>query len=112
MPRWSTDSVAPLKSVQVVDWAASHPEVRQSPIEAPLMIVGMPRTGTTALSHLLAADPANRSLLAWEPALWACVRHEGVEPTNDPTDEQGRRLRTEEGTESQFGQDPDGESAD
>ncbi len=26
----------------------------------------MPRTGTTALSHLLAADPDNRSLLAWE----------------------------------------------
>ena len=27
---------------------------------------GMPRSGTTALSHLLAADPDNRSLLAWE----------------------------------------------
>ena len=26
----------------------------------------MPRSGTTALSHLLAADPDNRSLLGWE----------------------------------------------
>ena len=35
-------------------------------MEAPLVLVGMPRSGTTALSHLLAADPDNRSLLAWE----------------------------------------------
>ena len=33
---------------------------------APLILVGMPRSGTTALSHLLAADPDNRSLLGWE----------------------------------------------
>ena len=40
----------------------------QERIEKPIFIVGMSRSGTTALSHLLARDPANRSLLGWEAA--------------------------------------------
>ena len=39
------------------------PGSRPRTVEAPLILVGMPRSGTTALSHLLAADPDNRSLL-------------------------------------------------
>ncbi len=50
----------------VQDWIANHPAVEQERIERPLFIVGMSRSGTTALSHLLARDPANRSLLGWE----------------------------------------------
>jgi hypothetical protein len=50
----------------VEDWRARHPQVDQERIEAPIFIVGMSRSGTTALSHLLACDPANRSLLGWE----------------------------------------------
>ena len=38
----------------------------RSRVEQPIFIVGLSRTGTTALSHLLACDPANRSLLGWE----------------------------------------------
>jgi hypothetical protein len=52
--------------LRVVDWVKGHPEVTAQPVATPLFIVGQPRTGTTALSHLLAADPGNRSLLAWE----------------------------------------------
>lgn len=52
----------------VEDWIAHHPAVDQERIEAPIFIVGMSRSGTTALSHLLARDPANRSLLGWEAA--------------------------------------------
>jgi hypothetical protein len=50
----------------VTDWCNQHPEVARETIETPLFIIGLPRTGTTALSHLLAADHTNRSLLAWE----------------------------------------------
>jgi hypothetical protein len=50
----------------VEDWRARHPQVDRERIEAPIFIVGMSRSGTTALSHLLARDPANRSLLGWE----------------------------------------------
>ena len=52
--------------LRVHDWHRTHPELAATQVEAPLILVGMPRSGTTALSHLLAADPDNRSLLAWE----------------------------------------------
>jgi Sulfotransferase family len=54
--------------LRVEDWCAHHPDVDQERVEAPIFIVGMSRSGTTALSHLLARDPANRSLLGWEAA--------------------------------------------
>ena len=47
-------------------WHAQDPDLARTPVEAPIFIVGLSRTGTTALSHLLARDPANRSLLMWE----------------------------------------------
>ena len=52
--------------LRVHEWHRTHPDLAEAPIVAPLVLVGMPRSGTTALSHLLAADPDNRSLLAWE----------------------------------------------
>jgi hypothetical protein len=54
--------------LRVEQWWKQHPELADERIEAPLFIVGMSRSGTTALSHLLARDPANRSLLGWEAA--------------------------------------------
>jgi hypothetical protein len=38
----------------------------QRPIKRPVFVFGIPRTGTTLLSNLLAADPARRSPLTWE----------------------------------------------
>ena len=52
--------------LRVVDWHRAHPELRDAAVPAPIIITGLPRTGTTALSHLLACDPANRSLIGWE----------------------------------------------
>jgi sulfotransferase family protein len=52
--------------LRVVDWASRHPEVARQPIDAPLIVVGMFRAGTTFLSNLLDQDPHNRSLLRWE----------------------------------------------
>lgn len=52
--------------LRVTDWCRTHPAVERLPVEQPLFIIGLPRTGTTALSHLLAVDHNNRSLLAWE----------------------------------------------
>jgi hypothetical protein len=50
----------------VTDWNACHPEALNETIRAPWVIAGLPRTGTTLLSHLLELDPRNRSLLGWE----------------------------------------------
>jgi Sulfotransferase family len=52
--------------LQVHDYVQSHPEVHEQTIERPLVVLGMPRTGTTVISYLLAEDPARRSLLHWE----------------------------------------------
>ncbi|HXJ36373.1 MAG TPA: sulfotransferase [Candidatus Eisenbacteria bacterium] len=43
-----------------------HPEIDAVPLRAPIFIVGLPRTGTTHLHNLMAADPALRSLPYWE----------------------------------------------
>jgi hypothetical protein len=44
----------------------ADPGVQSEPIEAPLFVAGAPRTGTTILHAMLAADPAHRVPLAWE----------------------------------------------
>ncbi len=41
------------------------PQVLEAEIRRPVFILGLPRTGTTALHHLLAQDPANQVLEYW-----------------------------------------------
>lgn len=52
--------------LQVEDWYSRHPEIDDVPITAPLIGLGLPRTGSTALSMLLAQDPHVRYLRRWE----------------------------------------------
>lgn len=54
--------------LQIEDWYRRHPEIDDEPIDAPLIGLGLPRTGSTALSILLAEDPNARSLRRWEGA--------------------------------------------
>jgi hypothetical protein len=42
-----------------------HPEVLTTPIKQPLVITGVPRTGTTALHRLLSVDPQFQGLQRW-----------------------------------------------
>ena len=44
----------------------AHPEILERPIPKPMVLTGMPRSGTSALFNLLACDPAARPLLLWE----------------------------------------------
>lgn len=50
----------------MTEWRSQHPEVAAGVIEAPIVIVGQPRTGTTILYDLLAQDPNLRAPLTWE----------------------------------------------
>jgi hypothetical protein len=50
----------------VEDQIRRHPEILERPVERPIVIAGLPRTGTTHLHNLIAADPALRSLPYWE----------------------------------------------
>jgi Sulfotransferase domain. len=52
--------------LKIDDYHRRHPDLADSPVEAPIFQFGMPRTGTTVLSNLLATDPALRSMLSWE----------------------------------------------
>ncbi len=54
--------------LEVEQWYTRHPEIDDQEIVAPLFGLGLPRTGSTALSFLLAQDPARRSLRVWEAA--------------------------------------------
>ena len=54
------------RRLQVEQWYAAHPEIGDQQIESVLFGLGLPRTGSTALSYLLAQDPAVRNLRQWE----------------------------------------------
>jgi hypothetical protein len=54
--------------LRVVEYLTQHPEISEQRIERPLVILGLPRTGTTVASYLLDQDPKLRSLLNWEAA--------------------------------------------
>jgi hypothetical protein len=54
------------RRLQIHDYLQAHPEVLDTPVERPLIILGMPRTGTTVISYLLDQDPGRRSLLHWQ----------------------------------------------
>jgi hypothetical protein len=45
---------------------ARHPDIAAEVIRRPLVITGLPRTGSTFLHGLLAQDPANRTPRHWE----------------------------------------------
>lgn len=48
------------------DLIAKHPEILDEEIEQPIIIAGLPRSGTTHLLNLIAADTRLRSLRYWE----------------------------------------------
>jgi hypothetical protein len=51
-----------------------HPEIENERILRPIIIAGLPRTGTTHLHNLISQDPSLRSLPYWE----------SLEPAPDP----------------------------
>ncbi len=69
--------------LQVEDWYRRHPEIEQQEIRAPLIGLGLPRTGSTALSCLLAEDPGARCIRNWE-AQSPCPPPETATEHSDP----------------------------
>ena len=58
---------------------AVHPEIHDQKINQPIIVVGLPRSGTTHLVNLIAADQRLRSMPLWE----------GQEPVPDPNESPG-----------------------
>jgi hypothetical protein len=75
----------------IEDIVRRHPEILDERIVAPIIICGLPRTGTTHLHNLMSADPALRSLPYWESLEPVLAEHEQPAPgAPDP-----RKERTE-----------------
>ncbi len=73
----------------LTDLLARRPSIRDVELAPPIIIAGLPRTGTTHLHNLLAADPAFRTLPYWESLEpFPLAAEAGIEP--DP-----RRARTD-----------------
>jgi hypothetical protein len=62
----ATISNALIQRLKIEGTYAQHPEIDEQVVEGPVFVIGLPRTGTTALSQLVAADPQFRSLRMWE----------------------------------------------
>lgn len=79
------------------DLLATHPEIHDIRLEKPIIVVGLPRSGTTHLVNLLAADTRRRSLPYWESQEAFPRRGEGPGP--DGLDPRYLRLRAEHAAE-------------
>jgi Sulfotransferase family len=62
----ATISNALTQRLRIEDTYKQHPEIDDEVIGGPVFVIGLPRTGTTALSQLVASDPQFRSLRLWE----------------------------------------------
>jgi hypothetical protein len=67
------------------DLLRRRPEIHDLRVERPIIICGLPRTGTTHLHNLLAVDPVLRVLPYWEALEPVLGAHESIDPTGvDP----------------------------
>jgi len=52
--------------LRIEDACIQHPEILNEKIKSPVVIVGLPRTGSTMTHRLLASDPRHTAMLWWE----------------------------------------------
>lgn len=87
--------------LRLEDLLRRHPEILDVPIREPIIVAGLPRSGTTHLVNLLAADTRLRSLPYWEALEPVPARGEG--PGRDGRDPRYLRcLQTYEGIEARL----------
>jgi hypothetical protein len=60
-----------------------HPEILDLPVEAPVVVLGLPRTGTSHLHDLLSVDPRFRYLPYWE-SIEPIAAGDGRPPVDGP----------------------------
>ena len=65
-----------INRLRIADLLRRHPEIHVVAIERPVIVVGLPRSGTTNLVNLIGADQRFRSMPLWE----------SYEPVPDPAE--------------------------
>lgn len=71
------------RRLEIEDWYARHPEIDDQEIVAPVIMLGLPRTGSTALHCLLGEDPEFRVIRNWE-GMQPCPPPETATQDSDP----------------------------
>ena len=66
-----------INRLRVEDWLTRHPEIHDEELHVPVVVCGLPRTGTTMLHRLLGSDPDTHAVL------WYECRHPAPFPGND-----------------------------
>jgi hypothetical protein len=52
--------------LETIGWVERHPEIAAEPIERPIFLTGLPRSGTTFFQYLFDRDAALRLIRTWE----------------------------------------------
>lgn len=82
---WNKLTLFARNRLLIHEYLRAHPEVHEIEIERPIIVVGLPRSGTTHLLNLLAADTRKHSLPLWEsyeplPLPGEAAGDDGVDP--------------------------------
>jgi Sulfotransferase family len=76
--------------LQLEDRLRRHPEITDIIIDRPVIIAGLPRSGTTHLVNILATNPGLRSMKLWE-AMEPVPKDEDISFADDDTNPRYRR---------------------
>ena len=52
--------------LQSLKWVTDYPEIAEEPIEAPVFLMGLPRSGTTYFQYLFDREPSLRMMRTWQ----------------------------------------------
>lgn len=80
-------------NLRAAAWLERHPEIAETPLPPPVVVTGLPRSGTTLLQRLLGQLPDARVVSAWEaldpvpPLDWQPL----ADPLSDPRVGRGRQ---------------------
>jgi len=55
-----------LNRSSVMKYVTEKPEIAKIAIKQPIIVLGLPRTGSTLLYNLISCDPSTRSPQLWE----------------------------------------------
>jgi len=98
--------------LKIEQWYKEHPEIEDEKIEGPVLVCGLPRTGTTATVGMMATDPRYRFLRSWE-AMESVPPPVAGEEESDPRVVAAREAAREHAKhQAQHIVDPDGPEED
>jgi hypothetical protein len=80
--------------LQVTDLLQRHPEILDEQVTAPMVIAGLPRSGTSILFELLSQDPEVGVPLTWE-AMMPCPPPQRASYDSDPRIDKAHKLVTQ-----------------